>query len=112
MIRPALMAACRIVGMHETANAACKILGIPYAVGTSTYDPAGTRIWCNTQGTWQGTPLVRLAPSVGPDGRFRPTVLPPRRGSADWYRYQSNPRLYKRQEAARRYGYYGPYRDW
>lgn len=86
------------------AKADCRLFGIKYAAGASTRDLSGTRIWCNFEGRWQTTPSVQVRPYIDPDGRFRPTILPPRLGSADWYRYQANPNLYRRQEAYRLYG--------
>lgn len=86
------------------AKADCRLFGTKYAAGASTRDLSGTRIWCNFEGRWQTTPSVQVRPYIGPDGRFRPTILPPRLGSPDWYRYQVNPDLYRKQEAYRLYG--------
>ena len=97
----AALAACCFT---TTANAECRFLGTEYAAGSNTRDLSGSRIWCNLRGQWQSVPLHNIRPYVGPDGRFRPTILPPPYGSAEWYRYQSNPQLYRKQEAYRRYG--------
>lgn len=97
MKRILLAAAASVFAISGTASADCKILGIKYATGAGTYDPAGTKIYCNAHGNWQTAPVFNLQSRVGPDGRFYPIPQIPRNGF-ERRRLQSY-YLYRQQQA-------------
>lgn len=86
-----LLAAMLAAGVTGTAHAECRMFGTTYAPGASTRDHAGTRLYCNQFGNWQSAPLVTIRPQYDANGRYRPIELPPPLGSADYYRYWSDP---------------------
>lgn len=97
MLRTMIMATAVAIGISGAANADCKILGIQYATGAGTFDPAGTRIYCNAQGNWQTAPVFNLQARVGPDGRFYPIPEIPRNGFER--RLRQSYFLYRQQQA-------------
>ena len=80
MLRTVLATAIVTLSMSGVASADCKILGIKYATGAGTYDPAGTKIYCNAHGSWQTAPVFNLRARTCPDGRFYPIPPVPRDG--------------------------------
>lgn len=97
MLRTILTTAVLALAMTGTANADCRILGIKYATGAGTYDPAGTKIYCNANGNWQTAPVFNLQARTGPDGRFYPIPQIPRYGFER--RLQQSYFLYRQQQA-------------
>lgn len=86
-----ILAAALALAAGTAAQADCTLFGTTYTPGASTRDLSGTRIYCNLRGSWQSAPPFTIRPQVGPDGRYRPIELPPPLGSADYYRYWSDP---------------------
>lgn len=79
MLRKILATTVGAIALTTAANADCKILGIQYATGASTYDPAGTKIYCNTHGSWQTAPVWQY-PEIAAGYRFQPIPPLPRNG--------------------------------
>ena len=91
MTKTLLLAAGLVLAASTAAEAECSLYGTKYAPGASTRDLSGTRIYCGSRGSWQNAPTFDFRSRIGPDGRFRPIELPPPLGSADYYRYWSDP---------------------